>query len=228
MSPSSASLLPALAYTAPPDGGLDIVYLDAAVLLVNKPTGLLSVPGRGEEKQDCLFRRIQSSYPEALIVHRLDMHTSGLLLLARGKEMQRRLSIAFATRQVEKRYLAVVARRPPSTSGEIDLPLAADWPSRPRQKIDRQAGKPSLTRYRVLSHDPAGNTSRLALWPETGRTHQLRVHLQALGHPIVGDVLYGSAALADKAERLLLHADHLAFVHPASGRAMCFSSPAPF
>jgi tRNA pseudouridine32 synthase/23S rRNA pseudouridine746 synthase len=228
MSPSSASLLPALAYTAPPDGGLDIVYLDAAVLLVNKPTGLLSVPGRGEEKQDCLFRRIQSSYPEALIVHRLDMHTSGLLLLARGKEMQRRLSIAFATRQVEKRYLAVVAGRPPSTSGEIDLPLAADWPNRPRQKVDRLAGKPSLTRYRVLSHDPAGNTSRLALWPETGRTHQLRVHLQALGHPIVGDVLYGSAALADKAERLLLHADHLAFVHPASGRAMCFSSPAPF
>jgi tRNA pseudouridine32 synthase/23S rRNA pseudouridine746 synthase len=228
MSPSSASLLPALAYAAPPDGGLDIVYLDAAVLLVNKPTGLLSVPGRGEEKQDCLFRRIQSSYPEALIVHRLDMHTSGLLLLARGKEMQRRLSSAFATRQVEKRYLAVVAGRPPSTCGEIDLPVAADWPNRPRQKVDRLAGKPSLTRYRVLSHDPAGNTSRLALWPETGRTHQLRVHLQALGHPIVGDVLYGSAALADKAERLLLHADHLAFVHPASGRAMCFSSPAPF
>jgi hypothetical protein len=127
MSPSSASLLPALAYAAPPDHGLDIVYLDAALLLVNKPTGLLSVPGRGEEKQDCLVRRIQSSHPEALIVHRLDMHTSGLLLLARGREMQRRLSIAFATRQVEKRYLAVVAGRPPSTSGEIDLPTRYLW-----------------------------------------------------------------------------------------------------
>jgi tRNA pseudouridine32 synthase/23S rRNA pseudouridine746 synthase len=159
---------------------------------VNKPAGLLSVPGRGEEKQDCLFRRMQSSYPEALIVHRLDLHTSGLLLLARGKEMQRRLSRRLR-HTAGRQALPGGGQRTTChrRCGEIDLPLAADWPNRPRQKVDRLAGKPSLTRYQVLSHDPAGNTSRLALWPETGRTHQLRVHLQALGHPIVGDVLYG-------------------------------------
>jgi tRNA pseudouridine32 synthase/23S rRNA pseudouridine746 synthase len=121
---------------------------------------------------------------------------------------------------------SVACRR--STSGEIDLPLAADWPNRPRQKVDPLAGKPSRTRYQVLSHDPVAHTTRLALWPETGRTHQLRVHLLAIGHPIVGDGLYGSAALAGQAASLLLHADHLALVHPVSGQAMCFSSPAPF
>ena len=206
---------------------VNLVYLDAALLLVNKPAGLLSVPGRGADKQDCLARRVQAEYPDALIVHRLDMQTSGLLLLARGKEMQRRLSIAFAQRQVDKRYLAVVEGRLPASSGDIDLPLNADWPNRPRQKIDLLAGKPSLTRYRVLSHDPAAGTSRLALSPETGRSHQLRVHLQALGHPIVGDALYGTR-VAGKEQRLLLHADHLAFVHPASGAPMCFCCTAPF
>jgi len=206
---------------------VNLVYLDAALLLVNKPAGLLSVPGRGADKQDCLARRVQAEYPDALIVHRLDMQTSGLLLLARGKAMQRRLGIAFAQRQVDKRYLAVVEGRLPASSGDIDLPLNADWPNRPRQKVDLLAGKPSLTRYRVLSHDPAAGTSRLALWPETGRSHQLRVHLQALGHPIVGDALYGTP-LAGKERRLLLHADHLAFVHPASGVSMRFGCTAPF
>ena len=215
------------------DQGPDILYVDASVLVVNKPAGLLSVPGRGEDKQDCLERRLQAPFPDALTVHRLDMHTSGLLVLARGKKMQRRLSLLFANRQVDKRYLAVVTGKLPAVSGEIDLPLSADWPNRPRQKVDHVAGKRSLTRYLVLGHDPAVNTSRLTLVPETGRTHQLRVHLQALGHPIVGDLLYGEAryggaASAASAHRLLLHAEQLAFAHPESGERYCFLCPAPF
>ncbi len=213
-----------LPYAAPADDGLDLVYLDAALLVVNKPAGLLSVPGRGAEKQDCLARRVQAACPEALIVHRLDLATPGLPVLARSNETQRRLSRLFAGRQVDKRYLAVVSGSLPTRVGQIDLPLGADWPRRPRQKVDLLAGKPSLTRYQVLSHDPAGQTSRLALWPETGRTHQLRVHLQAIGHPIVGDALYAGAA----AERLLLHAEELVFAHPASGQTMRFCCPAPF
>ncbi|HAY25946.1 MAG TPA: RNA pseudouridine synthase [Candidatus Accumulibacter phosphatis] len=222
------SALAALPYAPPRDDGIDIVYGDAALLLVNKPAGLLAVPGRGDGKDDCLLRRVQAVVADALIVHRLDLHTSGLLLLARGREMQRRLAGDFAARRVHKRYLAVVAGRLPADSGTIDLPLAADWPQRPRQKVDRLTGKPSLTRYQVLGHDPVSNRSRLALFPETGRTHQLRVHLQALGHVIVGDLLYGDASAASGADRLLLHADQLRFLHPASGHDLCVDSPAPF
>ena len=222
------SALAALPYAPPRDPGLDIVYGDAWLLVVNKPAGLLAVPGRGDGKDDCLLRRVQAVVADALIVHRLDQHTSGLLLLARGQEMQRSLAGEFAARRVHKRYLAVVAGRLPADRGKIDLPLAADWPQRPRQKVDRLTGKPSLTRYRVLSHDSASNTSRLALFPLTGRTHQLRVHLQALGHAIVGDPLYGDASGAAVAGRLLLHADRLRFIHPASGRPLRVDSPAPF
>ena len=222
--------LAALTCPAPRDDGLAIVYFDASLLVANKPAGLLSVPGRGEEKQDCLARRVQAAYPEALIVHRLDMATSGLLVLARGKTMQRRLSTQFANRQVDKRYVAVVRGLPTLASGEIDLPLAADWPNRPRQKVDPLAGKPSRTRYQVLSHDPVANTTRLALWPDTGRTHQLRVHLLAIGHPIVGDGLYAGAfaTACGAGARLLLHAEYLAFAHPETARPMAFCCPAPF
>jgi len=212
------STLAALPYAPPADDGLDIVYRDASLLLVNKPAGLLAVPGRGDGKDDCLLRRVQAVVADALIVHRLDLHTSGLLLLARGREMQRRLA----------GDLGWVGGPLPAARGEIDLPLAADWPRRPRQRVDRLAGKPALTRYQVLGHDPASNRSRLALFPETGRTHQLRVHLQALGHAIVGDLLYGDASGAGDAGRLLLHADQLRFIHPASGRLLCVDSPAPF
>jgi tRNA pseudouridine32 synthase/23S rRNA pseudouridine746 synthase len=151
-----------------PHGAPEILYADATLLVVNKPAGLLSVPGRGEDKQDCLSGRLQGEFPDALIVHRLDMHTSGLLVLARGREMQRRLSSQFAERQVDKRYVALVAGRLPTASGEIDLPLSADWPRRPRQKVDPLAGKPSLTRYQVLGHDPTTSRSRLLLVPLTG------------------------------------------------------------
>lgn len=211
-----------------------IEYLDAHLIVAVKPSGLLSVPGRGPEKQDCLIARVQRLYSDALIVHRLDMATSGLLLLARGTAMQRSLSMEFEARHVHKRYLAVVrGLLAPNVEpwGEIALPLLADWPNRPRQKVCLEHGKPSLTRYRVLSHDAQSGTSRVELEPVTGRTHQLRVHLMSIGHPIVGDALYDSEAdsqAQDLAPRLLLHATELALCHPMSHESLKFRSLAPF
>ena len=202
---------------------LSIVFADDALIAVDKPAGLLSVPGRGADKADCVAARVQARHPEALVVHRLDMATSGLLLMARGVEAQRRLGIAFARREVHKRYVAVVHGTPPSEQGEIDLPLQADWPNRPRQKVDLQRGRPSLTRYRVVAVDEAQRRSRLALEPVTGRSHQLRVHLQAIGHPIVGDALYGAPD-----ERLMLHASELRLAHPFGGQELHLRSEAPF
>lgn len=215
-------------YVAPPDEGLEYLHADAALLVVDKPSGLLSVPGRGPGKDDCLVARVQADYPDALTVHRLDMETSGLMVLARGKEMHRRLSILFQERQVEKRYVAVVDGRLAPERGEIDLPLITDWPNRPLQKVDFAIGKPSLTRYRVLAHDAANDTTRVELTPETGRSHQLRVHLMSLGHAILGDSLYAGPAARAKAARLLLHADALTFAHPESSRPLSFERPAPF
>jgi tRNA pseudouridine32 synthase/23S rRNA pseudouridine746 synthase len=214
--------------------GLDLVHADAHLLVIDKPAGLLSVPGRGADKQDCLSARVQHLYPDALVVHRLDMATSGLVLMARGAAMQRRLSAAFAQRQVAKRYVAVVAGRldaPLSESGGwalIDLPLAADWPNRPRRIVDPEHGKPSQTRWRVLDYDAACDATRLELEPITGRSHQLRVHLQALGHPILGDTLYGAADVQARAPRLLLHATMLQLAHPATGQPLACSSAVPF
>lgn len=167
------------------------IFINDDLLLINKPGGLLSVPGRGPDKQDCAIHRVQARFPEALIVHRLDQATSGLLLLARGPAMQRQLSLAFAERRVHKRYEALLQGHLPLSGDEwhmVDLPLLTDWPNRPRQQVDHEQGKPSQTRYRLLSHE--GLNSRVALEPLTGRTHQLRVHMMALGHPIVGDSLY--------------------------------------
>lgn len=203
------------AYLPPPTGQLPVIFADDWLIVANKPPGLLSVPGRGEDKQDCLATRVQAEFADALIVHRLDMSTSGLLVLARGEAMQRHFFKLFRERQVDKRYLAVVAGQVAEEGGEIDLPIICDWPNRPRQKVDFQIGKPSLTRFRVLDRDPQADTTRLALEPVTGRSHQLRVHLAALGHPILGDDLYGGEATG-RADRLLLHALDLAFVHPAT------------
>lgn len=203
---------------------LVVLHADDQLVVLDKPAGMLSVPGRGADKQDCAAARAQQRYADALIVHRLDMATSGLLLMARGAAMQRQLSIAFARREVEKRYVAVVHGRMPADCGEIDLPLAADWPQRPRQKVDPVHGKPSLTRYRCLAHDAAAGTSRLLLEPVTGRSHQLRVHLAALGHAIAGDTLYGGVA----APRLMLHASELSLRHPATGEVLQLRSAPPF
>lgn len=214
-------------YLPPADTGLDLVAVDASFIIVNKPAGLLSVPGRGDDKQDCQIHRAQREFPDALTVHRLDMSTSGLLLLARGIEMQRQLSAIFRERQVDKTYLAVVAGRLANKAGSIDLPLITDWPNRPRQKVDFDIGKPSLTRYRSLGYDATSDTSRVALTPVTGRSHQLRVHMAALGHPILGDELYGGEHQA-RASRLLLHATMLAFPHPIGGELLRFDCPPAF
>jgi len=210
---------------------VDVVYVDDSLLVVDKPSGLLAVPGRGPGKQDCLSARVQAHYPDALVVHRLDMDTSGLMVMARGAGMQRMLSRAFAARAVTKRYVAVVAGRleaPAQAWGEIDLPLICDWPNRPRQIVDLSLGKPSLTRWRVLGYDAAGRATRVELEPVTGRSHQLRVHMCELGHPILGDPLYAPPGLRALAPRLQLHAASLQLLHPADGHRLAFDSAPPF
>lgn len=210
------------------------LHADASLLVFDKPAGLLCVPGRGPDKQDCLSARAERQWPDAKVVHRLDMATSGIVLMARGIEAQRALSLAFEQRRVHKRYAAVVNGVLPNTLpgngwNTIDLPLLLDWLNRPRSIVNHTQGKPSLTRWRLadpLPHDRPG-TTRLALEPVTGRSHQLRVHLQAIGHPIVGDPLYG-AAPPEPAQRLLLHAEGIRFPHPATGEAMAFVAPCPF
>ena len=214
-----------------PGADLIVIHQDDDLLVVDKPAGMLSVPGRGPDKQDCLSARVQTLYPDALVVHRLDMATSGLMLLARGLAAQRALSQAFAERRVLKRYVAMVAGElasPGPDWGVIDLPIAADWPRRPLRKIDHQRGKASVTRWRVAARDPDRSATRLELEPETGRSHQLRVHLQALGHPILGDPLYATPEVQAMAARLLLHASRLAFTHPVSERRLQFVSNADF
>ncbi|MCR6660587.1 MAG: pseudouridine synthase [Asticcacaulis sp.] len=195
------------------------------MLVAEKPAGLLSVPGRLPENKDCLVTRLQIDYPDALTVHRLDMATSGLIVFARGAEAHRTLSKAFADRRVSKRYIAVVAGRLEGR-GEVDLPLITDWPNRPRQMVDHKIGKPSLTRWRVL--EAGEGTTRVELEPVTGRSHQLRVHMMAIGHPILGDVFYAPQEIEALSPRLRLHAECLSLPHPISGETMDFRSPAPF
>jgi tRNA pseudouridine32 synthase/23S rRNA pseudouridine746 synthase len=193
--------------TGAASAGLNWIHVDDDLIVVDKPAGLLAVPGL--VSADNLWARVVACHADALVVHRLDMATSGLLLFARGPAMQRALSTAFAQRAVSKRYVAVVDGLMATDAGTIALPLAADWPQRPRQKVDLALGKPSQTNWRVLSRDAARATTRLELEPVTGRTHQLRVHLAAIGHAIVGDALYATAAVRDAAPRLLLHASAL-------------------
>lgn len=208
-----------------------MLAFDADWILVCKPAGLLAVPGRGEDKADCLVTRLQRCWPDALTVHRLDQATSGLMVFARGAEAQRRLSRAFAERQVDKHYEAVVEGRlegpgPDEPPARIDLPLGADWPQRPRQKVDTLHGKPALTLWHRLGTGPGpGLTTRLELRPLSGRTHQLRLHLAAIGHPILGDALYGDPG---RAGRLLLHATRLELEHPRHGTRCIWHDPAPF
>jgi tRNA pseudouridine32 synthase/23S rRNA pseudouridine746 synthase len=210
---------------------IQVVFVDESLLVLDKPAGLLSVPGRGEDKQDCLSHRAQQHYPDALVVHRLDMSTSGLLVMARGLTVQRKLNDAFAERLIHKRYEAIVNGVIEATDGawqRIDLPILLDWPNRPRRIIDAQQGKPSCTRWQLLATDPLHNTSRVALEPVTGRSHQLRVHLQAIGHAILGDMLYASPQVAELSGRLLLHACMLELTHPVHQQTIQFVSPAPF
>jgi tRNA pseudouridine32 synthase/23S rRNA pseudouridine746 synthase len=211
--------------------GFELLYHDDALLVLNKPSGFLSVPGRGEDKQDCLSARVQAEFSDALVVHRLDMATSGLLLMARGLTAQRALNAAFENRHIQKRYVACVAGHLPMDPQwqTIDLPILVDWPNRPLRTIHPQ-GQASVTRWRCIANAiPAlKGTSRLELEPLTGRSHQLRVHLQALGHPIAGDSLYAPPDVQALASRLLLHACSLTFPHPLSGETLTWHCPADF
>lgn len=205
-----------------------IHYQDRCLLAVEKPSGLLSVPGRGPEKQDCLLTRVQHSHPSALVVHRLDMATSGLLLFALDPQTQRALGALFEQRQVAKQYAAWVRGVPQPAEGTIDLPLAPDWPRRPRSKVDLVHGRAAHTRYRVLEPADDHASARLELTPTTGRSHQLRVHLAALGHPILGDQLYADPDTQGMSARLLLHAERLGFEHPDGSGMLRLHSPVPF
>lgn len=227
---SAARTVPdADAYAPPPDTGLQVLHAEAAFVVLVKPPGLLSEPGRGPDKRDSLLVRAQAVYPDARIVHRLDMPTSGVIVLARETLAHASLSEAFRERVVDKRYEALVHGRPAQDAGEIDLPLVVDWPNRPRQMVCHDTGKPSLTRYRVTGEahvDGVGSLTRVALAPVTGRTHQLRVHLASLGCPIAGDPFYGVEG--DVSPRMMLHACRLALPHPLTGEPLVFESAVPF
>ncbi|MCL2656085.1 MAG: pseudouridine synthase [Betaproteobacteria bacterium] len=218
-----------LPYRPPAAGPIAPLYIDDSLIVLDKPSGLLSVPGRGADKVDCLAARVQAVYPDALIVHRLDMATSGLLIMARSPEIHRRLSQAFLKRKVTKRYVALLEGRLEAESGTVDLPLICDWPNRPRQIVDHASGKPSTTHWRVLEYDAENDWTRVELEPITGRSHQLRVHMQALGHPILGDELYASDTGRTRTPRLMLHASFLALAHPAeSNHWLEWRCAAPF
>ncbi|MBT8484330.1 MAG: RluA family pseudouridine synthase [Phycisphaerae bacterium] len=206
----------------------DVLFRDERILVLDKPSGLLSVPGIGPEKADCLVTRVQSFAEGARIVHRLDRDTSGVIVMAFDAEAHRSLSVQFQERQVDKAYLAIAAGQIEPDEGVIDLPIAKDLANPPRQRVDREHGRPSLTRYRVLTRDRERNQTRLELTPRTGRSHQLRVHLLALGHPVVGDDLYAPPAVRDAADRLLLHAWRLRVAHPSTAAPMEFEAACPF
>lgn len=212
------------AYT-PPDTPLDILHHDHEILVANKPSGLLSVPGRGEHLADCLLSRVQAVFPEALLVHRLDRDTSGVMIFALTPMAQRNLGKQFETRQVKKTYVARVWGHVEEKTGTVDLPLIVDWPNRPRQMVDHDNGKPAITDWRVVKYE--NGTTRLRLYPRTGRSHQLRVHMMEIGHPILGDPFYASGA-ARNAPRLMLHAESLRIRHPDGGKGMTFTAKAPF
>ena len=217
---------PEFVYQPPLSPFLSLLYHDDDVIVVNKPSGLLSVPGKAPEHRDSLITRIQRVYPDARIVHRLDMATSGVMVVAQHKDSHRQLSRQFELRQTAKRYFARVAGVPVQSSGSVDLPLICDWPNRPKQKVDFESGKPALTHYEVVQQD--ATEALVALTPITGRSHQLRVHMLELGHPILGDRLYGTPSVIASAPRLQLHAETLSFTHPTSGKRMQFSAPLPF
>lgn len=210
---------------SPPDTPLDIVHADHEVIVVNKPSGLLSVPGKGDHLTDCLIGRLQLVYPEALLVHRLDRDTSGVMVFALTPHAQRHLGLQFEKRQVRKIYLARVAGEMADLTGTIDLPLAADWPNRPLQKVDHESGRTAQTDWRVVR--TANGETRVRLYPMTGRSHQLRVHMKEIGHPILGDPFYASGP-ARAHPRLMLHAESLRFRHPDGGKGLTFSAKAPF
>ena len=217
-------MIPDFIYT-PPDVPLDILFQDAQIIVVNKPAGLLSVPGKLEGREDCLTSRLQAAHWDTLLVHRLDCDTSGVMIFARTKQAQGFLGQEFEKRRAKKSYIAEVYGKLTPDQGHIDLPLCADWPNRPRQMVDHTHGRPAQTDWQVISRTP--DATRVRLFPLTGRSHQLRVHMLAQGCPILGDPIYASGKARDF-PRLMLHAESLSLHHPASGDWVTFTAPLPF
>lgn len=209
----------------PPQGPIPVLHQDAHLLVVNKPSGLLTVPGKGPDKADCLIDRLRRNHPGILLVHRLDTDTSGVIVFALTPTAQAHLGKQFEYRRTEKTYVARVWGRLAPDEGTVDLPIGVDWPNRPRQHVSPETGRPAQTGWRVLGATDA--ETRVALMPLTGRSHQLRVHMQALGHPILGDPLYAEGAARDFS-RLMLHAERLTLLHPDGGARVAFGSAAPF
>lgn len=209
----------------PPQGPLAILHHDHELLLVDKPSGLLSVPGKGEHLADCLVARVQAVFAEALLVHRLDRDTSGVMVFALTPHAQRHLGLQFEKRQMKKTYVARVYGRISEKTGTVDLPLIVDWPNRPLQHVDFENGKQAVTDWRVLKYEE--NATRVRLFPQTGRSHQLRVHMREIGHPILGDPFYATGR-ARQAERLMLHAESLRLRHPDGGKGLVFKAKCPF
>jgi len=227
---------PDFIYQPPMDPYLEIVFQDEDIVVLNKSSGLLSVPGRLPEHQDCLQNRVQRVLPTATVVHRLDMATSGIIIMALNKPAHVNISRQFEQRKTSKSYIARVFGHVKDHEGSVDLPLICDWPNRPKQKVDHENGKQSLTHYQVLSYSEpdsigksSGDESSLVeLTPITGRSHQLRVHMLALGHPILGDRLYAHEQALALSSRLQLHARNLSLAHPVTGELLAFVAPCPF
>jgi tRNA pseudouridine32 synthase/23S rRNA pseudouridine746 synthase len=235
---------------APPDVPLAVIHADARLIVLDKPAGLLTVPGKEPGREDCLIARLRAVHPEALLVHRLDCDTSGVIVFARDRAAQGHLGQQFERRMAGKAYQARLAGRLEPARGRVDLPLCADWPNRPRQKVDHLHGRPAQTDWEVIGHDTwpdagpefapdpgpesghgsghRGGTTRVRLRPRTGRSHQLRVHMAALGHPILGDPIYAAGPARDAWPRMLLHAESLRLRHPEGGAWMTFTSRCPF
>ncbi len=211
---------------SPPQDPITILYEDTHLLVVDKPAGLLSVPGRGAHLADCLITRLQALRPEVLLVHRLDRDTSGIMVFALTKAAQRNLGQMFEHKRVKKRYVACVWGDVAQAKGTVDLPLIVDWPNRPLQHVDWTHGKPAITDWQRIAHE--NGTTRLHLMPRTGRSHQLRVHLKELGHPILGDPFYASGPALEGWPRMMLHAEGLKFEHPISGQVLRLQSRCPF
>jgi len=209
----------------PPDVPLSILHHDSAILIVDKPAGLLSVPGKDPGKEDCLIGRLRRVFPEVLLVHRLDCDTSGVMVFALNKAAQGNLGQQFEKRQTKKVYIARLWGHLEPKEGTVDLPLCVDWPNRPRQHVNHEQGKPAITDWRVQRHD--GKTTRVRLMPQTGRSHQLRVHMLELGHPILGDPIYATGEALDY-PRMMLHAESLRIRHPETGKSQTFSAAVPF
>jgi tRNA pseudouridine32 synthase/23S rRNA pseudouridine746 synthase len=210
---------------APPDDPLDVIHADHEILIVNKPSGLLSVPGKGPHLADCLIARVQVAFPQALLIHRLDRDTSGVMVFALTRHAQRHIGLQFEKRMTKKTYVARVWGMLDPKKGTVDLPLIVDWENRPLQKVCHETGKSSQTDWRVLRND--ARESRVRLMPKTGRSHQLRVHMLSLGHPILGDPFYAQGE-AREYERLMLHSEELRLRHPDGGEGVKFRAKAPF